>query len=336
MRHPQRPSVNQGFSLVELLVSLAIALVIMAAALSAYLGSSDASRIAEAQSRMNEDAQAALSILSQQIRMAGNNPDQPNRVDNVDPTLSSLRNPVYGTTSLNTGTYTTSQYSIRGCDATFTNISTSGTTLDTLTCGATGTSTLADSIAVSYEADAYNTARTSVGVPTDCIGSGLPVVSATLPTVIANVSTPANVTYTVADNRFFVGTSTNVSVPTLYCRGNGAGSASQPLVENIENMQLSYGTVSAATTSTVANVAGYLPASSFADATIVTLPSADQRWGKVVTVRICLIVRSETPVAPDSASASYVDCSGTLVTTPPDLRLRKAYTTTVVLRNRRS
>lgn len=324
---------ESGFSLIELLISITIGLVIMAAAMSAYLGSSDAGKMAEVQSRMNEDAQAALSILSQQIRMAGNNPDQPNRVDNPNPTLSSVRNPVYGVTTLATGTFTTSNFSVRGCDAPFTNLSTAATTLDTLTCGAAGTSTLADSIAVSYEADPFNTPKTTAGLATDCFGSALPVITATLPTVVSGTTTNANVTYTVADNRFYIGTSANITAPSLYCKGNS--SVAQPLVENIENMQLTYGTVSTATTATTANIAGYLPASSFANATTVALPSDAERWAKVVSVRICIVVRSENPVVADTASARYMDCSGTLVTNPPDLRLRRAYTTTVVLRNRR-
>ena len=151
--------------------------------------------------------------------------------------------------------------------------------------------------------------------------------------VVAGTTTNANVTYTVADNRFYISTSADIVAPTLYCKGNS--SVAQPLVENVENMQLTYGTVSAATTATTANVAGYLTAGSFVDATTIALPTDAERWAKVVTVRICVVVRSESLVAPDAASARYLDCSGTVVTTPPDLRLRRAYTTTVVLRNRR-
>lgn len=323
----------RGFSLIELLVSIAIGLIIMIASMSAYLGSSTAGKVSEAQSRMNEDAQAALGILTQHIRMAGNNPDQPNRVDNLNPSLSSIRNPVYGVTTFATGTYTTSNFSIRGCDSNFTNTNAAGVTLDTLTCVAGATSTTADSIAISYEADPFNTERTTTGFATDCLGSALPIINTILPTVVAGTSTNAAVTYTVADNRFYIGTSTDIIVPTLYCKGNS--SVAQPLVENVEDMQFSYGTVSTATTATTANVAGYLPAASVANIAVVALPTEAERWAKVVTVRICIVVRSETPTAPDSASAQYLDCSGNLVTTPPDLRLRRAYTTTVVLRNRR-
>ena len=100
-------------------------------------------------------------------------------------------------------------------------------------------------------------------------------------------------------------------------------------------MQLSYGTVSTATTSTTATVAGYLRADQIAS--LATTPAIDAtRWGKVLTVRICIVVRSEKPVASDAASAQYLKCDGTLDTTQTDLRLRRAYSTTVVLRNRRT
>lgn len=333
-----------GFSLIELLVSMAIGLIIMVAAIAAYLGSADAGRMAEAQSRMNEDAQAALSILSQQIRMAGNNPDQPNRVDNANPALSSLRNPVYGTTSLVLiGTNTTSQMSIRGCDGTFTNINATNTTttgLDALTCVAGGTNTVPDSIAVSYEADRYNTIPTggTSTFPTDCLGNKLPVVTATVTTIAAGTATAANVTYTVADNRFYIGTATvaNVVTPSLYCKGNGGASAQMPMVENIESLQFLYGTLAATTTATTATIAGYLPATEIATESSMALLASDaDRWAKVATVRICVLVRSENQVVSDAVSAQYTDCAGTLVTNPPDRRLRKAYTTTVVVRNRR-
>jgi type IV pilus assembly protein PilW len=69
---------NLGLSLIELMVSLTIGLIVMVTIISAYVGSADAGRMAEAQGRMNEDAQAALTILTQQLRMAGNNPKQAN------------------------------------------------------------------------------------------------------------------------------------------------------------------------------------------------------------------------------------------------------------------
>lgn len=228
----QRRTVQAGFSLIELMISLTIGLVITVAALSAYVASSGAGRIADAQARMNEDAQAALATLSQQIRLAGTNPVQAGRLVGAF-----RRNPVYLRTyvgggsetytttlpTMNPTTYTLSAFSIRGCDGIFSNI-TSTSTLDALTCG--GTSTLPDSIAVSYEADRYNTVSVS-GKPSDCLGQSLPVVTATIPnlTITGTVTTPIVTTaaMSVADNRFYIANQPNRSpnVPSLYCKGNG-------------------------------------------------------------------------------------------------------------------
>ena len=334
------PRHAKGFSLIELMVSLTIGLIIAVAAGSAYLGSAGAGRIAEAQSRMNEDAQAALNILAQQVREAGNNP-----LRSGDRAPAFRHNPIYDPTYVGgsvshyfdlygTPTYTAafsvSAFSLRGCDGKFSNITTA-TKLDALTC-AGGTTTLPDSIAVSYEADRYNTIPTAspTFAPTDCLGNALSAVNVTFPSGSATTAT-----YTVSDNRFYIGTSTAIVSPSLYCKGIGNVNP-QPLVENVEDMQFTYGTVSSTNTSTTATVAGYLPADEVVtDANLALLPIQD-RWGKVLSVRICVLVRSENPVAPDADSARYDDCQGGRDVAAPDLRLRRAYSTTVVLRNRRS
>lgn len=77
-----------------------------------------------------------------------------------------------------------------------------------------------------------------------------------------------------------------------------------PMVENIETLQLRYGTVSTASTATTATVAGYLHATEVLTETSMALSANDaERWAKVATVRICVLVRSENPVAPNAASA---------------------------------
>lgn len=306
----------RGLSLIELLVSLAIGLIIMVAVISAYLGSSGASRVAEAQVRMNEDAQAALSILVQQLRMAGNNPKQPNY------TQALPRNQIYNATT----------YILRGCDGTFSNMNTA-TTLGTLTCAAGG-GTAADSVAISYEADRYNTIPTAGLAATDCLGQSLPVINGTQDVWNGTTVASTPVTYTVADNRFYIGTSAVITAPTLYCKGNG-GATAQPMVENIEDLQFSYGTAPASAAADALSVAGYLSAAEvLSNSDLAALADDPTRWAKVLTVRICVVARSEAAVVSDAASARYVQCDGTVNTSPPDLRLRRAYSTIVVLRNR--
>ena len=322
-----QPKIQSGFSLIELIISLAIGLIIVVAAMSAYLAASQSGKVAEAQARLNEDGQAALAILTQHIRMAGSNPDQAARAEN------SRKNPVYGTTTFTTspGSFSLSNFIVRGCDGRFSNI-TSTTSLNSLTCA--GSSTLPDSLAVNYEADRFNTVPTAAGAPTDCLGNSLTTITANLPTLVGTATSTTAVTYTVADVRFYVGTSTVITTPSLYCKGNGGASTAQPLVENIEDLQFTFGTVSTATTSTTATAAGYLSAFEVVnEASLAALASDAMRWEKVKTVRICVLARSEAFVAPDLASARYIQCDGTLQTSPPDLRLRHAFFTTVTLRN---
>lgn len=258
---------SQGFSLIELMVSLTIGLVIMIAAFSAYIGAASANKMVDAQSVMNEDGQAALSILSQQIHMAGYTSNTP-------------------------------VTAIKGCDSTFTNI-TSNIDIDALSC--TTNDGAPDSVAVRYEADTYNTIQTASGKPSDCLGNALSLSGGSY----------------FAENRFYLATPSGRTNPSLYCKGNAANTA-QPLVENVEDFQLLYGLAKAAGDQ---QVAGYVKASEITN------------WDLVLTVRVCIVIKSELPVLPDSRSSPYKDCSGSL-SDPKDLFLRHAYNTTVVLRSR--
>lgn len=319
-RNPPSAALQSGFSLIELMVSMTIGLIIMLAVISAYLGSAGASRTAEAIGRMNEDAQMALTILSQQLRMAGVNPAQPDR---STPTHNTLTN----------------AFAIRGCDLKFSDVTTAASTA-ALTCGHSASSTGPDSISIAYEADRYNTIPTSAGVPTDCMGSG--ITPSTDAYTRSDGATTATATIYEAENRFYVGTSTSVINPTLYCKGNASANG-QPLIENIEDLQFSYGTVNPVSTTSISVtpyltttlVLGYLSAYGVDnDATTLTgSAGSSSRWDAVKTVRICVVARSENPVLDTIASAQYMNCQGTLVTNPPDKRLRRAYATTVVLRN---
>ncbi len=300
---------QRGVTLVELLVSLVIGLVIMLAVSQAYLGASASSRIAETQARMNEDAQTALAMLVHQLKLAGANPIRADRA------AESIRNPF------------TANHVVRGCDINFSNTS-SATSIDNLNCAHTATSTGPDALAISYEADVFNTISNSIGVPTDCIGSGLISTNITY-TTNAGIST-AGVMY-VASPVYYVDTSKTPR--TLSCSNADTAVTAQPLIENVIDMQVTYG-VSSKVSPT--SVLGYLTAREIDDSagpiTGTTTPA--ERWALVKTVRVCILMSSNEAVATSADSAQYRNCAGTVVTNPPDLKLRRAYTTTVALRNR--
>jgi type IV pilus assembly protein PilW len=319
----QRVLRSRGLSLIELLVAMTVGLVLTLAATSAFINASSAGRMAEAQMRMDEDAQAALALLRQQLRMAGSNPVQPYRV------FSSRRNPVYASASLAAPQAVTA-FALRGCETTFSNIKTAAIP-DDLDCPPAGAGLSPHSMAVTYEADAFNTIPTAKKKePTDCLGSALEPRTAKLTSMTAKGAVTLSVPYYVADNRFFIGTSAASATPSLYCKG--AGGNAQPLVENVEDLRFSYGTLAANEMGELAGVAGYIRAAPSGAA----LPRSEEalRWSKVVSVRICIVVRSEQPVASDQASASYYGCDGSLKVSAPDRRLRRAYSATVALRNR--
>jgi type IV pilus assembly protein PilW len=322
-----------GFTLIEIMVSIAIGLIVVTAALSAYLGAAKLNRVATAQSIMNEDGQAALTLLTREIRMAGSNPMQPDR----GPLIS--RNPVYeataAQTSYNTGStkigaFTISAFSLRGCTGLFIaeDPGSAADTIDNLTC----VNGNGDTLALSYEADVFNTTP-FFGLPTDCTGTPLSIITVTPPTA---APAPGNeqdfalgaatvTTYSVADNRYFVATvGDNFG---LFCQGSGPA---QILIENVESLTLLYGVAHP----TSGMLAGYLNAADVATHTSLNPLTLAQRWARVVTVRICLVVRSDTNILSDAASARFLRCDGTLEVNPGDLRLRRAYSTTVVLRNR--
>ncbi len=360
------PRRQAGLTLVELMISMAIGLIIVLAVITAYISASRAARVAEATGRMNEDAQAALTILTQQLRMAGANPAQPNR--NTTTLHNILANP----------------FSIRGCDHTFSDIKTATPTAANLTCPSTGDGNA--SVSISYEADRFNTVPTSGGTPTDCLGNSLPSVSQAVTT---SLGVAATATVYEAENRYFIGTSTYIASPSLYCKGNSPNTNAQPLVENIEAMRLTYGVSNPARARDFgANspgvapnfILGYLSATDMLASTaslsgtltftvptitttvafltpsfslsqmvsgaafinpatgaVITLPAgvpAARIWGAIKAVRVCVLVRSEDAAVLD-APAQYVNCDGNLVTASGNdaRRMRRAYTSTVVLRN---
>jgi type IV pilus assembly protein PilW len=63
---------NLGFSLIELMISMAIGLVLVAAMITLYVSQQNSYRQLEALSRMQENARYAFEIMGHDIRMAGN------------------------------------------------------------------------------------------------------------------------------------------------------------------------------------------------------------------------------------------------------------------------
>lgn len=290
----------RGVSLVEIMISLVIGLVVVGAVLLSIIGSNSAGKYQAAYAQMNEDAQIALSIISRDLQMAGY--AQPTALSTTGgaTTTVSLTNNIFGTTT-----------AVYGCDTGFSSPTANPVATPSLVCG---TSTNA-AFEVVYEADRSNTIVNGSSLPSDCLGIGI-------------VNGPPY----VARNRYYI-SSGNSGRPELYCSSpvnpspDTTSAHIQPLIENIEGMKVLYGTSSAASPTQVVH---YVTGADINGLTGGGAVAAE--WGRVISVRVCLLVRSADAVINSEDSPSYLDCSGSSQT-PTDRYLRRAYFTTATLRS---
>jgi type IV pilus assembly protein PilW len=183
---------------------------------------------------------------------------------------------------------------IFGCDTNFAN-----PVVASVVCGAAANA----AIETSYQADTQSTVSTG-GVPSDCLGNAIAV------------GPPY-----IVRNRYYI-SSGNSGRPELYCAG--VGGSGQPLIENIDSMSILYGVQVAANPRQVVR---------YVSATAIAGVGAAE-WNNVISVRICLIVRSAEPVLnTGDDTLKYQDCAG-VSQTSNDRYLRRAYFTTSTLRAR--
>ncbi|AMP01199.1 hypothetical protein CAter282_3403 [Collimonas arenae] len=295
---PKLPE-RTGFSIVELLVSTTIGLGLLLLTTTLYIGSSASFRLNNEHMRLHQDASYALNLMARHVRQAGFG-----KLVLADPQagVSQVTDfiPVDGVTA--SGLY--------GCDNGYVRPLGAGRNFS---CSANPGMA---SFEVSYRVDDHHDAATGRGA--DCNGAQPPAIA--VPTDHPAYRLAPQVV--IARNRFFVATSAGRATNSLYCHGNGNDSA-QPIINNIEEMRLTY----AVAESGEATPVQFLPASR------VDALSGDQEenWRRVVSVKLCLLIRSEYEVTP--APQRYVDCSST-AKLATDRKLRAVLTRVITLRNR--
>lgn len=288
MTHRHAPAFRRqaGFSLIELMISITIGLVVIGAVFAAYLGSGVAGRNSQALSQVNEDANIALNVLRSHLMLAGFS--QPAAV-------------------VNGGEFTPAYTGVGlvGCEAaTFAD---SSLDIGALTCNAAAVNT-ADSVAVAYQTDASMAPVNGSGEPLNCQGNGITVAGG----IFVSVA------------RFYLAVPSGGTQKSLYCRGSGLA-AGQALVDNVVDLQITYGVASDPVQNANRRVLYYAPASSLTATT----------FAKVAAIKLCIVVASATDVM--DAATPYQGCDPFAGATTPatsDRRLYKAFTTTFVLQNR--
>lgn len=286
---------SRGFSIIEIMISMIIGLVVVGAVLVSYIGSGQTNKLQAAYSEMNENAQIGLAVMRQDLLLAGY--AQGTRTQTVAGVKS------FGKTF--------ATRPIFGCATGFT----AANSIGTVTCGTGG----GNVIEMSYEADLVNSIP-SGSYPSDCLGNSLQYVGQTV--VVGGNS----ITYYETHNRYYLAVSAT-GRSELHCASaaktaGGAAISGQPLVDNVENMQILYGEVGAAGSRQIVR---YVDASTVAD------------WQNIISVRLCLLMRSAEPVLSSedttAGASSYLDCSSTSQTSS-DRYIRRAYFMTTTLRNR--
>jgi type IV pilus assembly protein PilW len=317
-----RLSRQAGRTLLELMIAITIGLVVVGAALAIYAGTTGSSRVSETEARLNENAAITLGLLQQQIRLAGYSAI-------VGPPSFGLRKNMDGVGSAG----------IRGCTGGISSV-TSTVAFSSIACNNVTTSS--DALVVRYEADTNNTIPVGTGAsaqPSNCVGEGIAITTVSSATATGSTLTMAK--FALADNRYYVQTTgTPSGGPELYCVGStGFNTVTntvtygtpQPIMEGVERLDLSFG-VAGTTTGTV--TVAYMSAQGID----TNLSTETDRWKRILTVRVCLLLRNTASSDQSSRSAitdtsKYYDCSNTQRTST-DGYLRRAYTSTILLKNR--
>lgn len=319
---------QNGRSLVEVMIALTLGLVVLLAVSSMFIGNRGTYRSMDDKARMDEEGRLGLQLIAQHIRMAGYGSLNP-----ADPIFKPNRN--YAEVPITNGSQTTYIYvpavytrfnkatspavtgvgaaAIFGCPNGFSS-STLTAAATALACANTGVS---GALMVRYEVD-VNSGNVNAAIPTDCLGLTIP------PLTVDGAS------FFIIDNRFYVQNN------QLFCQGNGTPTTgaypTSPILDNVEQMSITYGLLAPAVDSSNTPI----DAANVFSQSIQGFVTADRvtNWNQVGSVRICLIMRSANDGVA-TAPQNYFRCDGTKPNVgPTDRRLRSAYISTVAIRGR--
>lgn len=264
---------QRGFTLIELMIAIAISLILLLAISQVYLASNDTQRAQTDASRLNETGRFALALISTEVRKAG--------LRNIWQAGSSA-NKFCATTPARGGSafvgcndqgdpLGSTPYSALDPAA----ATTLGATPPTMTCGGTGdgngkVSNGSDVLRVRYRGDDSTTGAAVL----DCLGN----------TVARDL---------LVEDTLYVASDATTGEPALYCRTTN-GNTALPLVVGVESMQLLYGE----DTDTDGTANRYVPWH------LISNPD------NVVSVVASFVVRSPNAVANADSSATPFDLFG--------------------------
>lgn len=312
----------RGFSLVELMVAMAIGLVLLSVVGAIFLSSKSTFVASESRGRVNEASRLVNDVIGSMARQAG-------YVD-VAITKSNFQAIIFEDLTQPRYKPDTGIVALFAC-------ANGRVDFSTIPWGCTANPVVAgqlpsDSIVFSYQSqpadptvEGSGLKAFAGGIGGDCNGNNpMPSVA------IASTAMPTN--SPIAVNEFYVGrgivTTQNgqsVNIPELYCRGNGEPLVPQPIAQGVEQLRAFFH---------VSTGLGFLKTMRR-----LSIAGVGADWGKVEAIDVCAVMLS--PGKPGNAGGKlagltydqYRDCDGTIQTSA-DGRMRKATWYSFNLRNR--
>jgi type IV pilus assembly protein PilW len=342
---------QQGFSLVELMVAMAVGLIISAGAAALFANTVLSTRSLNSATQVQEVGTQIMATLSRHLRMAGyvewlGNTNTFNTIIGPDSEQNAVSYNLRSGAAVSVFqrafgnllalTPANLPTAVSGCDGAYQIVA----DLTQSACGIAAPTASAFTVAYQVTSmpdttsapkllkfDAFSDLFGAVG---DCNNNAARL----WPALSGSSRGP------LAVNRFYLKPMVNSTAlagePVLYdfmCQGNGG--AAEPFASNIEQFVVLYGiadpNAAATTGSNDVWVASYASAGQI---------SAANQWGQVIAARLCLLIAGERNSAagtPNAGNAAYTsdkrDCLGAPIALGPGLRLRQTFTSTITLRN---
>lgn len=330
---------QKGFSLIEMMVALAINLVIVVAAGYLYLGTADSRRALDQQQTLNENGQYALDLIGRDIINAGFYPTV--RGSNPSVTTATLRTVPDTYSNIVAGSPVAYNSGVFGCTAQNFNPAVAKNACD----DHADTSNTADALVVNYftndamgndigqrldcsrgdvDGAAENTTRVDINAASATFSGATSGLVPKAPLFVSNRYTLLPVAISIEGQ--------TINTYGLACSGNQSVTY-QPAVSGIEQLQFRYGVYIDDTT---LQPTRYYQSTEMAGLGKLIVDGVNKdAWARVVSIEVCLVARglqASKVTTSTGGVTSYTDCGGTVVA-PTDKFVRRTYRKVFALRN---
>ena len=284
-----------GRTIIEIMIALSLGLIIVAAVMGAFVSNQQSSTQLNASAKLAQELAGAMNLIGQAIRSAGTSDLESSTA--VGDRARRLRMPV-----------------VSGCDGGY---AMAGTDIPDVATNSACNSSAAgnDAITLGSQVEAARCPTTSSGSITSYYNNADSFVNTSwgkdlLGQCVNAVLNPQGIPVSEVMHRFFIhkkvptnanpDPSNNLYIGSTTTDSNGTQNAAQPVFPDVEQMKLRY------LVSTLENGEGdvYMTAAQV---------NSSVFWGRVVGVRVCIVMSTKEKGVAQTAANNYVDCNGASV-----------------------